>query len=635
MLLRGVNRAHLVSSYGAGLGSSRSSFRLKVNHARGTTNARFFSLKAGKTAQQLPSAFTAYINTNNQEVPLGIVGTVRVWLGLPPSKPSPSSYHSDSEDDHLEEEGDFDIRLGEADSLQSIEDDIKRTQLFSAMEDLCQSVRLNHVTPFKIKFDLEALKSTPEMREFLLAFENLFDKRRLLTAISAAEIASRKHPTHIHQTLQCRAAALVELARGAKDGSAAEQKLFALKRDELLRTAVDDMEAALAAEPSAEIANQLLNLSTLAASFSDYYSLLLAKQVVSFLIAKTAKEMKDTHMRLVNLYALFSSHLAHFYAAGGYHKFRHASVDTYIRFIVLDVIKALTSSIQDHVHFPPRQIQEMNVLGMLDFRSKLWMAIDEKERALADLNLALDCGPTDERLLRRANVYHDLKNYAKAIEDVTKVAEKGLLEFDLNWLASLYELNGQTDKMLLLWRFILLYSLPTESGLDGNVYAKLAGIANHAKLYGLADFAATDGLSIATSRADVSYDLICDLYGRRGAATYNSGDMTRAMADIRDGLEWYNKAVRNNACTDAVKKAAAELYLLRGSIHIYSGNMRKAFADFDMCVKLVPSMIQRVKEFQDSITITKSTRYIYIDKQQIMYAVVACVGVYIGVVLLS
>jgi hypothetical protein len=49
---------------------------------------------------------------------------------------------------------------------------------------------------------------------------------------------------------------------------------------------------------------------------------------------------------------------------------------------------------------------------------------------------------------------------------------------------------------------------------------------------------------------------------------------------------------------EAVKKAAAELYLLRGSINIYAGNMRKAFDDFDTCVKLVPSMVQRVKEFQ-------------------------------------
>jgi hypothetical protein len=56
--------------------------------------------------------------------------------------------------------------------------------------------------------------------------------------------------------------------------------------------------------------------------------------------------------------------------------------------------------------------------------------------------------------------------------------------------------------------------------------------------------------------------------------------------------------VHSNAVTDSVKKATAELYLLRGSINIYAGNMRKAFEDFDMSVKLVPSMIQRVKEFQ-------------------------------------
>jgi hypothetical protein len=71
----------------------------------------------------------------------------------------------------------------------------------------------------------------------------------------------------------------VELAHGSKTASASEQKLFALKRDELLRTAASDMEMALAAEPSAEIANQYLNLSTLVASFGDFYSLALAKQV--------------------------------------------------------------------------------------------------------------------------------------------------------------------------------------------------------------------------------------------------------------------------------------------------------------------------------------------------------------------
>ena len=117
--------------------------------------------------------------------------------------------------------------------------------------------------------------------------------------------------------------------------------------------------------------------------------------------------MKDTHMRLVNLYALFSSHLAHCYAVGGHHKFRHAHTDSHVRYIVLDVIKALTISLQvccyymfnsievitsyqEHVHFPLHPIQELNVLGMLDFRSKLWMALDEKHRAISDLNLALE-----------------------------------------------------------------------------------------------------------------------------------------------------------------------------------------------------------------------------------------------------
>jgi hypothetical protein len=72
-----------------------------------------------------------------------------------------------------------------------------------------------------------------------------------------------------------------------------EQRMFALKRDELLRIAAYDMEMALAAEPSAEIANQYLNLSTLVASFADYHSLLLAKQVRFF------KEL--SHLLLTNV----------------------------------------------------------------------------------------------------------------------------------------------------------------------------------------------------------------------------------------------------------------------------------------------------------------------------------------------
>eukprot|EP00026_Physarum_polycephalum_P005038 Phypoly_transcript_05064.p1 GENE.Phypoly_transcript_05064~~Phypoly_transcript_05064.p1 ORF type:complete len:628 (+),score=78.13 Phypoly_transcript_05064:150-2033(+) len=599
-------------------------------------NVRFFTIKTTRNLDPLPVGLTGYLNTNHQDIVPSLLTSVRGWLGLPPthtktSHTSSSSHEGESEEgENFEQEGDYDIRLSEADTLQGIEDDLKRTQLFGAIDELRQTVRLNHITPFNPKWE----DTKQEVHEFVVTFNNLVEKRRLLSAISAAELAMKLLPQYKHHTLQSRALALVELAHGSKSGLVSEQKLFSLKRDELLRTAATDMEMALAAEPSAEIANQYLNLSTLVASFGDFYSLSLARQMVSFLIAKTAKEMKETHMRLSNLYALFSCHLVHHHVSEGHYKFRHAYLDTYVRSIVLDIIKSLTNSLQEHTQFPLKPIQELNVLGMLDFRSKLWAALDEKHRAIDDLNLALEAGTSDERLLRRANIYHDLKNYVRAIEDVTKVAEKNPLEFDLNWLANLYELNGQTEKMLILWRFILVYSPTISAGTDGLLYSRLAGVANHARLHTLAQFAATEGLTIETAKVDVSYDLICDLYGRRGAAYYNAGNTDAAMADIVQGLQWYTMAVRNNTVTESVKKAAAELYLLRGSINIYAGNMHKAFEDFDMSVKLVPSMIQRVKEFQDSITVSKSTRYIYIDRNQILYAVVACFGVYIGIVLL-
>lgn len=56
--------------------------------------------------------------------------------------------------------------------------------------------------------------------------------------------------------------------------------------------------------------------------------------------------------------------------------------------------------------------------------------------------------------------------------------------------------------------------------------------------------------------------------------------------------------MQKKVVTEAIKKAAADLYLLRGSIYIYDGKMQKAFDDFDACVTLVPSMIEQVKKFQ-------------------------------------
>ena len=114
-------------------------------------------VRTTRTLEQLPAGLTGYLNTNNQEVGPSLVGTVRGWLGFnpTPTKTSTSASSADNEDEgeHFEQEGDYDIRLSEADSLQSVEDEIKRTQLFNAMDELRQSVRLNHVTPFSPKWD--------------------------------------------------------------------------------------------------------------------------------------------------------------------------------------------------------------------------------------------------------------------------------------------------------------------------------------------------------------------------------------------------------------------------------------------------------------------------------------------------
>jgi hypothetical protein len=126
-------------------------FTTKLLHGFNDTTVRTTRLLG-----QLPDGLTGYLNTNNQEVAPGLVSTVRGWLGFSPASPKPpssSSMEMEDESEHFEQEGDFDIRLSEADSLQSIEDDIKRTQLFNAMDELRQSVRLNHVTPFSPKWD--------------------------------------------------------------------------------------------------------------------------------------------------------------------------------------------------------------------------------------------------------------------------------------------------------------------------------------------------------------------------------------------------------------------------------------------------------------------------------------------------
>lgn len=112
-------------------------------------------------------------------------------------------------------------------------------------------------------------------------------------------------------------------------------------------------------------------------------------------------------------------------------------------------------------------------------------------------------------------------------------------------------------------------------------------------------------------------------------------DVKAAQSDLASGLEWFARAEAAGPLSDAVRKAAAELYLLRGSIHIFDHALRPALKDFDRAVKLVPAMIQRVKDFQDSITVSKSHRYIYIDRNEIVYVAVVCVGVYIAFVLLS
>lgn len=112
----------------------------------------------------------------------------------------------------------------------------------------------------------------------------------------------------------------------------------------------------------------------------------------------------------------------------------------------------------------------------------------------------------------------------------------------------------------------------------------------------------------------------------------------------------YQVAVQKKVVTEAIKKAAADLYLLRGSIYIYDGKMQKAFDDFDACVTLVPSMIEQVKKFQvyhlaasysnllflqDNITIKTERRFIVIDRNEMVKLAILCGGLYLAIVLLS
>lgn len=69
-------------------------------------------------------------------------------------------------------------------------------------------------------------------------------------------------------------------------------------------------------------------------------------QMILFLSAKTSNDMKDTHMRLVNVSGVYTTQLAHVYSQGSHLKYRHSSLDALIRNLFFSVINNFTHSLQ-------------------------------------------------------------------------------------------------------------------------------------------------------------------------------------------------------------------------------------------------------------------------------------------------
>jgi hypothetical protein len=101
---------------------------------------------SGSTDKTMPIPLQGYLNTNNTEVTSSFWPFLGLRRGSTPSSLNDTrsqQQHEDEDDD--EREGDFDIRLGEEDKLHSVEEDIKRTRLFQAVDELRQTVNIQRV----------------------------------------------------------------------------------------------------------------------------------------------------------------------------------------------------------------------------------------------------------------------------------------------------------------------------------------------------------------------------------------------------------------------------------------------------------------------------------------------------------